>query len=985
MRRIEREPGQLHLLNNARAREGCMPSRLVVSRWPLGIVVLLFIAIFPLAGRLFAGQEGAGIIGGVRDESGAVMPGVTVTATSPALQLPQMITVTNQQGEYRLAPLPIGTYSVEYSLSGFQVVRREGVRLTVGFTARVDAVMRIATLKETITVTGASPVVDTTSSASATVLTRENLELIPTARNGLNAMLAQAPGVRPSLDVGGRTIMNTLQATSFGRSFGSYQIVEGVANTTWAQSQSGVMFDYTSTEEARVETVGHSAETPNPGLYLAVVVKSGSNQFHGGASYHGTNGRFEGNNIDEALASQGVTAPASLNLLDDLGGNVGGRIVRDKLWFWFGARNQRIDRDVLACLKPDGSPCTTERTVRHVTQKTTYQMTPTNRFIGFAQWHTAPGKGGGSRLSAWETQALNTGFRGSSKGEWQATKGHSLAASLQLGVWWSDNRDGLPSPLLSDKPSSLDLVTRVLTGNYFGAYDNVGQRWHTKGDVSWYKPGWFVGNHQFKGGFDHYISQANRLGLSQPFNYQLQFSRGVPSQIAVSNSPVTPDNRGHYLGLFAQDSWTIARRLTLNLGVRYAHDSAFIGEQCTEAAEPPGQVAYPAQCFPKLQMPIWNTVSPRLYAAYDLTGDGKTAVKGGWGRFPLMRGADDLLLVGRNVMSTTVYRWRDLNGNGDYDPGEVNLNPNGLDFVNRSLRDLDGEYANGVVNPNETQPWTDEYSLQFERELMKDFAIRVLGSYSRLLNQYRIENTLRPYSVYNIPIRNLDPGPDARVGTADDPGTLITYYDYPREYAGLAFQQPWVVNDPGANQTYRSFEVAASKRFSDRWTFMGSYTATKKNIPFPSSGAVRSGIQAVPLNPNSELFAADNTWDWQARFSGAYTLPADVVVSGNFEHRSGDPLARTALFTGGQQISSITLPVEPLGTSRLPNLNLLDLRVEKRFSLGTGQKVAVQLNIFNALNINSATAITLQSGPNYGRVTAIIPPQSAQFGVSYTF
>ena len=110
-----------------------------------------------------------------------------------------------------------------------------------------------------------------------------------------------------------------------------------------------------------------------------------------------------------------------------------------------------------------------------------------------------------------------------------------------------------------------------------------------------------------------------------------------------------------------------------------------------------------------------------------------------------------------------------------------------------------------------------------------------------------------------------------------------------------------------------------------------------------------------------------------------------MVVSGNFEHRSGDPFARTALFTGGQQISSITLPVEPLGTSRLPNLNLLDFRVEKRLSPRKEQKVAVQLNIYNALNINSATAITQQSGPNYGRATAIIPPRSAQLGVSYTF
>jgi len=944
----------------------------------------LIVVTFTLASRSVLGQEGAGIIGRVTDASGAVLPGVTVTATSPALQITQVTAVTTEEGEYRLAPLPIGTYNVEYALSGFQTVRREGIRLTVGFTARVDSSMKIAAIEETITVTGSSPVVDTTSSASATVLTRENLELIPTGRNGIGAMLAQAPGVRPSLDVGGRSIMNIPDARFFGRETGSYQVVEGVANTAWAQVQSGVFFDYTSTEEARVETVGHSAETPNPGLYVNIIIKSGSNAFHGGASYNGTNQSLEGGNIDAALKAQGITAPAKLNLLDDLGGNLGGRVVWDKVWFWIGARNQRLDRNVLGCLTSDGSPCATDTFMRYVTQKTTFQMTPSNRFIGFAQWQSNARRGGGSTLNAWETQSYNTGFRGSGKGEWQATKGATLATSLQLGVWWSDNTEVVPSPALSDRPSSLDLVSRVLTGNYFGAYKNFGQRWHSKGDLSWYKPERF-GNHQIKAGFDHYATKANRLGLDQPFNYQLQFRSGVASQIAVSNSPVIPDNRGDYLGLFVQDSWRITQRVTLNLGVRYAYDNAFAGEQCAEAGAPPGHIAYPAQCFSKVQMPLWNAVSPRLYASYDLTGNGRTAIKGGWGRFPLMRTADHVLLVARNVMSTTLYRWRDLNGNRDYDPNEVNLDPNGSDFISRSLRDLDGEFANGVVNPDEKQPWTDEYSLQLERELMPNFAVRVLGGYSRLRNQYRIENTLRPYGVYTIPITNPDPGPDGRVGTTDDPGTLVTYYDYPREYAGLAFQQPRVVNDSGADQTYRSFEVAASKRFSDGWTFTGSYTATKKSIPYPTSGAVRSGIQAVPLNPNAEIFVADNTWDWQARFSGAYTLPAGLVVSANLEHRSGDPLARTALFAGGQQISSITLRVEPLGSTRLPNLNLLDVRVEKRISLFANHHAAVQFNAYNMLNINSATAITQQSGPNYGRVTAIVPPRSAQIGVSYTF
>ncbi|MGH2400965.1 MAG: carboxypeptidase-like regulatory domain-containing protein, partial [bacterium] len=141
------------------------------------------------------GQD-ASIIGQVTDDSGAVLPGVTVTATSPALQVPQVISVTNERGEYRLTPLPIGTYAVQYELAGFGTLRRQDIRLTAGFTARVDVALNVGALEETITVTGAAPVVDVASTSATTQLTREALDLIPTGRTGLQSALVQAPGVR---------------------------------------------------------------------------------------------------------------------------------------------------------------------------------------------------------------------------------------------------------------------------------------------------------------------------------------------------------------------------------------------------------------------------------------------------------------------------------------------------------------------------------------------------------------------------------------------------------------------------------------------------------------------------------------------------------------------------------------------------------------------------------------------------------------------
>jgi hypothetical protein len=137
------------------------------------LVGLIVLSLPAFAGRAIAQGATASIIGQLTDESGSVLPGVTVTATSPAMQVLQMMSVTDDRGEYRLTPLPIGTYAVDYSLAGFQGIRREGLRLTIGFTAKVDVVMKVGALAETLTVSGAAPVVDVTSTATSTQLTKE--------------------------------------------------------------------------------------------------------------------------------------------------------------------------------------------------------------------------------------------------------------------------------------------------------------------------------------------------------------------------------------------------------------------------------------------------------------------------------------------------------------------------------------------------------------------------------------------------------------------------------------------------------------------------------------------------------------------------------------------------------------------------------------------------------------------------------------------
>lgn len=901
----------------------------------------------------------ASIIGIVTDETGAVLPGVTITASSPALQLKRVTGVTDTHGEYRLSGLDIGLYEVTYSLDGFQGVKREGVRLSAGFTAKIDVALKLGSINETITVSGASPVVDVASTSGVTTLTQETLELIPTSRQGVISMLNQAPGVRSNLDVGGNSTGTIPSFRAFGQD-SAWPVIEGLAANYYpgGANASGVYIDYGGVDEVQISPSGNDAESPMRGVTLRVIVKSGGNTFHGEALGSWTHPRLFANNATGILAEQGILGVPVLRRWD-FGGDFGGYVVKDKLWFYTGGRDRKNDVGVLDCYRPDGTQCEGLQQQWFGDGKATYQINSAHRLLGYYQWNRKDGITGASQLREWASRNNPIVDGNGAKIEWQGTFRSNVVANALVGYWGFDSlhlnvEDCCRSRFYGEntgRPRTQDLVTLKVTGpggvtDY--AYNRKDQ---FSGSLGWFKSDGFLGDHNVKVGGDFMKGLFRTPTPGRPGgDYILLLNGGVPFQIQVYNTPLTRRNNGWNLGVFVKDQWRMAR-LTLNLGGRLAFDHVYVPAQCTDAGV--FVRAFPADCISRVDLPAWNTVVPRVHAAYDLMGSGRTVLKGGWGRFTPIRAINDGAYLNPLDIKSMTFRWRDLNGNRDFDFGETNLDPNGPDYVSGGIA------TPGIVNPDEEPSYVDEFTLAIERQMWRDFGVRVGGIVSRETNLSQVINPLIPYSAYTIPVTNLDPGPDGVLNTADDTGKPFTYWEYPASLRGTAFQQVTRVNDRGLDRLYRSLEFAVSKRLSNKWQAMASYARTWLHVP------------PLTANPNQAIAAGgvNETVEWELKAAGSYQAPFGILASLNYQLRSGNAWQRTVLFRGGRTIPTFVAAVEPLQSHYYEDIHLLDARARKEVRLYGSHKAALGIDVYNLLNINTVTSITTRSGPAFGRVT----------------
>ncbi|HEV3217760.1 MAG TPA: carboxypeptidase-like regulatory domain-containing protein [Vicinamibacterales bacterium] len=965
-------------------------------------------------GALWAqSAQSASLVGKVTDESGGAMPGVTVTLKSPALQVAQVSTVTAEQGEYRLLELPPGVYSATFELTGFQTSARTDVHLTTGSAGRIDVVMKVGGLEETVQVSGLSPVVDTVNTTGQTTLMQDQLQSIPMGGT-MQEMLPLAAGVsiQTTPDVGDSNLAARSAIITYGVVLQPTLDVEGINTTTDHAADTAVYLNSFSLEEVQFRTSGNNAEIAFPGVAQVAVLKSGSNTFHGSARGNYENPKWQGNNITPALSAQGITTTNPIvdpGYYDDLF-DLGGRLIRDKLWFYGAYSVQAVTQGSLGFVgapNADGcwlascggtTPATTHTDLKpSLSTKVSYQLSRTTKLIGvdmYAIKHLS--NNGGNTLTPLPSSNYQRQPGSVWKGEMQSAPNSKFLVDVMAGHGgYHVNYIAQPAFNVTGYPNGTDVPgnasSKELSNNLnFGvnpsSQDRPQNRYELKGSVSFIPSQSHLGGlHQLKFGTtdDWEIAGTRVLHDKVAGDYQLQFNRGVPQQIVVYNFPfASSTNHLFSQAAYLTDTYGIGR-LTLNLGVRWERYHSFYPTQSKEAGQ--FSAIFPAKSYQGQSVLTWRDTVPRFGAAWDVMGNGKTVVKASFGIFGDTMGDLFANNFNPNAQATQTYSWlgpcvATAFKNDTYNNSSCDVTPDFLASL-PSLTPLSATGGiNSVINPNLKQNRTREYTVRIERELIPNVAVSAGFVYHEVRNTWVTNYQYqRPYNTW-IPASPATPFIDAQTGAP------VTIYTYPASEVGAAFNVLQAVNAADNRpDTFQSVEVAVTKRYSKRWTGSASFWTTK-NHQWIATGTTATA--ATPQSPNDDRFPVDNTRYWEGRANGTYSLPLGLNVTGSYRGQSGAPGQRTEVFTAPSSVlrqGSVTLRMGPFGEFHSPAVQILALRVDKIVGLGGSRKVQFTFEVFNALNSAGITSATYLTGSQFGYATGVTSARVARIGAAYTF
>ena len=991
-------------------------------------------------------QIGGGITGVVRDTSGAVLPGVTVEAASPALIEKVRTVVTDGQGRFNVTALTPGTYVVSFTLPGFATFKREGIVLSSGFTATANADMKVGGLEETVTVTGASPVVDIQNVRSQSVMKYETLEALPSGARDLTQFASLTLGATASTagrnDVGGAMAeSNTGLTIHGGRGDDAKMNYDGMNTNGFWGGGGGQMrvfkFNTVGVQETVIETAGNSAESETGGANVNMVPRDGGNLFSLHSILAFTNTDLASGKVPADLIARG-SAPSqnSMKKVWDYGAGAGGPIAKDRLWFyssarWWGgqsyAANNFFDKSpVFYRYEADLTrPAYSDFWTKDIGGRITLQATQKHKLTSSVNWQQ--GCGCWLALSAGSPESpdaatnfkYGTGIPGGGMAMSQTTWTYPVTNRLlfQAGA------NFLIQTTNNVSTGTNVRITEQLTGYSWGSMaSSAGQSFgRPQGSNNFSQRvsvSYVTGSHSFKGGLQTQQGGFEFFGNSLPNGTTYLFRNGAPLLITQWASPFENNTIIRRESLFAQDQWTI-RKLTLNLGVRFDHFNAY-----TDARTVPAGPFTAARSVPESRdLPNFKDITPRIGVAYDLFGNGKTAIKGSWGRYLMGLGGGDAsnLSPSNSIIQNTTRPWTDTNG--DFVPN--------CDLRNLQVNGECGTVANlAFGQPISATAWAPQartgwntrefsyqYSLAIQHELTAGLGLTVSYHHTDWHNQQAVVNrALSPsdYTPYCITAPT-----DARL-EAFSGKQVCGLFDPSLAKLGQVDNVRMLAKDvPGANgrpkEIFNGVDFAMNARFGKGGLVQGGVTLGRTLLDFCWMNSLPNVTQVgVGSLPRTSGYCDVQTPLWngvgsQIKLQAVYPLPFAFVLSGTYKNLPGVPISANYILTNaqvapalGRDLSvcrgavscaqTVTVPVLPSAANQGnlsaalfdTRLNQVDLRVTRPIRIGKA-RVQPTAELYNAFNSRPPQGILATYGAAWKRPLAILGGRLFKFGAQIDF
>ncbi len=909
-----------------------------------------------------AAQVATGTVTGtVTDSGGLVLPGVAVTVQGERLIGGARTAATDSAGMYRFDQLAPGTYTLRFELQGFKVVERRDIVVNASFTAAVNAALDVGAVREVITVSGQSPVVDTRSNLQQTVLGQEMLEAVPTGRDPWSVAKI-IPGVQVSTyDVGGNQAMQQSALRVHGaRDDDKNFAIDGTV-VNWPGGGGGstmLYYDQGMFEEVNYQTSAIPAEVMTGGIFMNMVTKSGSNPWRGDVKYFFSDPDYWQSNNDAAARAAGLAGGVPVTRLYDFNVAGGGRILRDRLWVNGSYRNWRTDKLTLV-RNSDGTRAIDDNLIWNVSAKAQWQATPRQRAsVSYnhnwkERFHRrdTPPNFIDDRASLWQTNPAS-----SVQAKYLFTR-NKLVFDSTFGLM-----DGVTNYYYQPGtgPNDIRVVDNGLSTaavasarheeapNYRSQFDNIA----TYSTSAW------GGDHVVKAGV-----QFSQMGMLDQFwvnrDIYHEFTNGTATQVRLFNTPTAHNSKITLLGVFFQDAWTY-RRLTFNVGLRLDRSTGWMPEQSKPAGRFSAAVQLPRTEVFSMSNAVWRTG-----VVFDLSGDGRTAVKASASRYSAQIGLNMVQRVHPLQFTNGTRPWRD--DNNDRVPQDSELGAfAGFPGVTSRYADADGP----------EWPYSDEVSVGIDRQLMRD--VRVGAAYFHRTNRKQIgsRNGKVPLSAYTESTLAV---PGAPTG----PGGTARLFNLDPAFVGQAFQDNVFTNEPMLDTTYDGVELTAAKRFSSAWQVLLGLTF----------GRNEGGVATGDLNdPNNSVVFPDGIEgtdsDYAFRLAGSYSAPWDVNISGSLIVNDGYPfvsqysITRTQFptLTRSSQVARLTRR----GDERLPDVAMVDLRISRTFRVGT-RRIVPLVEVFNLGNADTVVGYSSTVGAAYLRPSDILSPRIVRAGLTLDF